>query len=324
MTTAFGKPVAGDDALAMRRVTTIGECMVELAPEQQAGLFRQGFAGDTFNTLWYLKSLRPEWTTRYFTRVGDDAVSSEMVAMMANAGIDTDHIAKDAARSVGLYLISLNQGERSFTYWRNQSAARQLGADRAALERAVEGMDLIYLSGITLGILDDAGRATLLDVLRQARAAGATVAFDSNLRVRLWPSVEAMCAAIMEAAAVSDIVLPSYDDEADFFGDADPQATIDRYLRAGAGSVIVKNGAGSVHYNHSGATGVVIPKVQSVIVDTTSAGDSFNAGFFAELGRSGDVEAAIRLACEVAHQVIARRGALVPLDLDKLSPVESI
>jgi len=62
MTTAFGRPVAGDDALAMRRVTTIGECMVELAPEQQAGLFQQGFAGDTFNTLWYLKSLRPDWT----------------------------------------------------------------------------------------------------------------------------------------------------------------------------------------------------------------------------------------------------------------------
>ena len=36
------------------RVLAIGECMAELAPSDTDGDFRLGFAGDTFNTAWYL------------------------------------------------------------------------------------------------------------------------------------------------------------------------------------------------------------------------------------------------------------------------------
>ena len=93
------------------RVVCIGECMVELAPAGD-GLLRQGFAGDSFNTAWYLRQLRPDWVVDYVSRVGVDAISGAMLDFMAGAGIGTAHVARVADRTVGLYLITLNKGER--------------------------------------------------------------------------------------------------------------------------------------------------------------------------------------------------------------------
>ena len=124
-----------------------------------------------------------------------------------------------------------------------------------------------------------------------------------------------MRASIMDGARVSDLILPSFDEEAEFFGDESMAATCTRYLDAGADAVVVKNGGGEVHYDFLGRTGIVVPKPVHTIVDTTSAGDSFNSGFLAGLGRYASVEAAIDLASRMAGQVIGQKGALCTLDL---------
>ncbi len=295
------------------RFVSIGECMVEMAPAAAADEFRLGYAGDTFNTAWYVKMLAPDWGSRFVSRVGRDSVSDRMLAMMAQSGIETEHVARDADRSVGLYLISLKDGERSFSYWRDGSAARRLADDKAMLSKAMAGGDILYFTGITMAILDAAGRDTLIEVLGNARAAGKRIVFDSNLRPRLWGSTQEMTANVMRAAGISDVVLPSYDDEADHFGDADMDATLARYLDAGAGTVVVKNGAGEIQYAHQGVRGKVVPAPAAAIVDTTSAGDSFNAGFVVGLQKTGDIERAIKAGAVVAGHVIGQKGALVPL-----------
>lgn len=297
------------------RFVSMGECMVEMATTDQPGQFKMGFAGDTFNTAWYVKTLAPAWESRFVSRVGSDEVSTQMLAMMTGAGINTDHVLRSVDRSAGLYLISVKDGERSFSYWRDRSAARQLADDEDALTAATEDADVVYFSGITMAILDAAGRARLLGTVQKARAAGKTVVFDSNLRPRLWANPDEMTQTVMQAATVSDIVLPSYDDEAAHFGDTDIIATRDRYLNAGASIVVVKDGAGEIHYSKDGQTGCVKPPVATQIVDTTSAGDSFNAGFLVGLAQSGSMQDAIRLAAEVAGQVIGQKGALVPLSV---------
>ena len=128
---------------------------------------------------------------------------------------------------------------------------------------AMNASDLIYFSGITLAILPAKGRETLLTAARKARAAGKTIAFDPNLRPRLWVSDTEMTETIMQAATVSDIVLPSFEDEADWFGDANPKATADRYLNAGAVTVIVKNGADPVLYAEGSSNYAEVPVTAS-------------------------------------------------------------
>ncbi|KEO60406.1 sugar kinase [Thioclava indica] len=295
------------------RFLAIGECMAELAPTGEARDYSLGFAGDTFNTAWYLARLRPENAVSFFTAVGSDPISQQMRDAFRESGIDDSHVQTVPDRTVGLYLISLNNGERSFSYWRGQSAARQLANDPQALAEAMDAADLIYFSGITLAILSSASRETLLTALRDARASGKTIAFDPNLRPRLWSAPSEMTKAVMQGAAVSDIALPSFEDEADWFDDANPTATADRYAAAGATTIVVKNGGDPVCYRQGDTRGNVEVPALSCVVDTTAAGDSFNAAILAGIEANTPLPESIAQACRLAGQVVQGKGALVPV-----------
>ena len=295
------------------RILSIGEAMLELSSAGQGDLWRLGIAGDTLNTAWYLhRLLRDEARVEYFTRVGTGEFSQKMLDFLAAEGIGADHIPRDPAREIGLYAISLKDGERSFSYWRDTSAAKLLGDDPAALDRALAGARIAYFSGISVAILSDRGRANLRDALARARTQGTMVVFDPNLRPRLWPDAAAMLAGIETAASGADLVLPSFDDEATHFGDVDAAATIRRYLDLGAGHVVVKNGGGPMHFGGSQGAGDLPELTPDTPVDTTAAGDSFNAGYLAAMLQGADCADAIHAGHRLSRQVIRHRGALVP------------
>lgn len=294
------------------RVVSIGEAMVELAPEAD-GLYRQGFAGDTFNTVWHMGQLlagRAE--AGFVTTLGMDRFSDRFAADMARDGLDASGLMRSADHTMGLYLIELDGVERSFHYWRKDSAARRLADDAEALAQAIGAAGLIHVSGITLAILDDAARARLLAVLSAKRAAGAVISFDPNVRPRLWASPDACRAAIRDMLAVTDIALPSLDDERALWGDPDAGATIARMADAGVREIVVKDGAGPVHAG--GAFSPVrldTPPVTS-IRDTTGAGDAFNAGYLAARLRGFDVADAVRSGQGLSGLVITCLGARAP------------
>lgn len=296
----------------MTRILGIGECMVEMAPTDVAGTYKMGFAGDTMNTAWYLRRLLgTDHQVDYFSAVGTDSASDQMLDFLEGAGIGTDHIARNANRTVGLYMIQLNEGERSFSYWRGQSAARTLAQDDTLLENALMGADVAFFSGITLAILPKGDRDRFLAILAAFKAAGGTVVFDPNLRPKLWKSKEDMTSAIMQAAAVSSISLPSHEDEAEWFGDADSLATAARYAKAGARTVLVKNGPAEILIRADNTVTTLSPEKISAVVDTTAAGDSFNAGYLAAIVQGASEMEAAAAGAVLAGKVIRSRGALV-------------
>lgn len=302
----------------MTRLVALGECMVELAPIATERQFRMGFAGDTLNTAWYLRRLLgSNHQIDYFTAVGTDVVSEHMIGFLKQAGIGTEHILRRADKSVGLYMIQLHGGERSFSYWRSDSAARSLAADPQPLQAALEGADFAYFSGITLAILPPEDRIRFLTVLRWFRDSGGCVVFDPNLRPKLWASLQEMTAAVMQAAAVSDITLPSYDDEAQWFGDENPAATLERYLCAQRGCCVVKNGADRLLVAEGGQRFGCDPNPDVRVVDSTAAGDSFNAGFIAARLQGAGLRDAVQAGASLAAQVVVKRGALVETSLPK-------
>lgn len=308
------------------QILAIGEVMLELAPAGDANgkkLLALGYAGDTYNTSVYLARLGV--ATAYFTRLGDDPYSSEVLDLMKNEGLDTSSVERVPGRTAGLYLIA-NQanGERSFSFWRGQSPAREMfatPASTALLEERLLQVPYAYLSGVTLGILADEARASLLRILANFRARGGKVVFDNNYRPQLWRDLNHARQAMSAALAVADIALLTDDDEARLWSSGEERAILDRCLGAGVTEVVIKRGPAPVLVAiKPGSDGygerceVEVPQVPHV-VDTTAAGDSFNAGYLAERFAGGGVVPAATYGSRCAGLVIQHRGAIVARDV---------
>lgn len=294
---------------------SIGECMIEMSGGEDRQ-YRMGFAGDTLNTAWYARALLPaDWSVDYVTALGDDLYSAQMRAFIDENGIGTGHIQEIKGRRPGLYLIHQAGGDRHFTYWRGQSAAKLLADDAEALDAALKGADIVYFSGISLAILAPRARGKLMKAIVKARNAGARVVFDPNVRPALWTSPEVMGSALTAAATIADVVMPTHSDEAPVFGDASAEATAERYLGIGVEEVVVKDGAAPALVATAGLRESVPASKPEKIVDPTGAGDSFNGAYLAARMAGRDPVAAAKAAHRIAGIVIGHKGALVEPNL---------
>lgn len=291
---------------------SIGECMVELSGGA-GGMFRLGFAGDTLNAAWYARMALPDsWDVSYFTAVGDDRYSKAMLDFLGEGGISTRLVQTIPGKRPGLYIIHQEAGDRQFTYWRENSAARLLADDAERLLQAAAQADAIYVSGITLAILKPARRNELIAVMEGARDDGKLVAFDPNIRPALWPDVGEMRSSIMLAASSSSIVLPTFSDEAPFFGDRSAEHTVRRYLESGAREIVVKDGPNPVHVSTGRNSLFVSVEEVDDIVDATGAGDAFNGAYLAARLQGASPEISARSGARMAGKVIRHQGALLP------------
>jgi 2-dehydro-3-deoxygluconokinase len=296
-------------------IAAVGECMLELSG-QIGSTWRMGFAGDTFNTLYAMHALaEPGRHADYVSAFGDDSFSRDQIDFMKGHGIGIASSPIIPGARPGLYAITLDGAERSFTYWRSDSAARRLADDPAVLAKSLENRELVYFSGITLAILTSQARRNVVDALAAVRAKGCHIAFDPNFRSRLWPDLAVAREAAMEALGVADIVLPTFPDEQALFGDEAPETAVKRLQTAGVGEIVVKNGQQPALICHYDLTEEVPAIAVPHPVDTTGAGDAFNGAYLAARLLGAPPAEAVRRAHRVAAAVITVRGALAPVEM---------
>jgi len=295
------------------RVICVGEVMVELSRGND-GRYGMGFGGDTFNTAVYLA--RAGIPAAYATAMGDDPYSDGLMALATAEGVNGDLIRRMRGRMPGLYLIETDaKGERKFYYWRETSPARDLFElpDWAAVAEALLSARLVYFSGVTLSLYSNTGIGRFLAALELARRQGVKVAFDGNFRPRGWKGDVARARTVFaEALKRVDIALPTFEDEATLWGAANPEATVERLQAFGIGEIVVKNGSSTALVaDKNGREHVPVPEVVEPI-DTTAAGDSFNAAYLAARLNGENPLAAASAAHGLAAQVIRHRGAIMP------------
>jgi 2-dehydro-3-deoxygluconokinase len=295
----------------MIRVACIGECMLELSGRDFQAM-ALSYGGDTLNTAVYLSRLGVD--VEYVTALGDDPYSDWMIEQWRTEGVGVDLTLRVEGRTPGLYAIQTDDsGERRFFYWRDQAPARDLfslpgGGD---ISERLRDFGFIYLSGITLSLYTPAQLTTLYTALDAARSAGCKIVFDTNYRPRGWTSPLAAQQTITNLLSRVDIATPTFDDDQQVFGDANAEACADRLHAAGVGEVVVKmDSKGCLISNDSGRE-IISTVARDDAVDTTGAGDSFNAGYLAARITGSSPVAAAKRAHLLAGEVIMHPGAIM-------------
>lgn len=286
-----------------------GEAMIELSgvSAENAHL---GVAGDVLNTGIYVA--RHGIPVSFLSAVGTDSMSARVIQACGSESIDTSLVSRLPDKTVGLYAIETDeQGERSFTYWRNDSAARHMLSERAhELSSAICASSMFYFSGITLAILASENIPGFVSLLRQIRREGGRVAFDTNYRPRLWGCRQDAIDTIAIVQKEIDVVVTTFEDDHLLFGDATPDDCHRRWTWGGVREVCVKHGpeGALISPGHW-----VRPDFTIKPIDTTGAGDSFNGGYFSARLKGATAADAAQAGNSLAAKVLSHKGAILPL-----------
>ncbi|MFC0180586.1 sugar kinase [Thorsellia kenyensis] len=306
----------------MLNIGMLGECMIELKGEPFRSV-SQSYGGDTLNTAVYLsRCIRNNFNetdvkVHFVTAVGEDALSQKLVEKWVEEGIETDFVFTSKTRHCGLYFIQLDErGERSFQYWRNDSAAKYFFTefyDDKRIELLAQ-LDYLLLSGISLAILPDEDKPKLIELLKKLKAKDVTIVFDGNFRPKLWGDLDISTIKgwYEEIYKLCDIALVTDEDEFAIFGKCHTDALLSRLHHYGVDKIVIKMGADGCLLSQFGEEKkhVATEKIPHV-VDTTSAGDSFNAGFLYGIFSGDSLVGACDFGNYVAGQVIQYPGAII-------------
>ncbi|PVX39206.1 2-keto-3-deoxygluconate kinase [Pasteurella langaaensis DSM 22999] len=299
----------------MKKIAIFGECMIELNGEP-FGSMHQTYGGDTLNTATYLARVSQgnQLEISYISALGTDKLSQGMLAHWQNDGIKTDWVLFDKARQPGLYLIQLDKfGERTFLYWRNQSAARYVLQHQNYPEilAQLSTVDVIYLSGISLAILPENDRTLFIQQLADLKKAGVKIAFDSNYRPALWDNLQQTQNCYQALLPLVDVALVTFDDEQLVWQDENEQQTISRLKQYNIETIVVKSGKNGAICCHNDEIVNVPTEIVESVVDTTSAGDAFNAGFFNGYLQNRSLITCCQRGNRLAGIVIQHKGAII-------------
>jgi 2-dehydro-3-deoxygluconokinase len=289
-------------------IVSIGEPMIEFNQTRPGEPnYLQGFGGDSSNMI--IAAARSGARTAYVTRLGDDEFGRMFLELWRSEGVETAGVGVDAQAHTAVYFVTHGPQGHLFSYLRAGSAASRMRPEDLPLE-LVRGARFVHASGISMAISESAAD-TVLAAFAAARAAGARVSFDSNLRLKLWPIARAR-AMIGAAAGLADYFFPSIEDARALSGLEDAHAIVEWALRLGAKVVLLKLGPdGVIVADANRRERIAGLKVDAV--DATGAGDCFCGATLARLVSGDPILEAARYANAAAALATTGFGAVAPL-----------
>jgi 2-dehydro-3-deoxygluconokinase len=252
----------------------------------------------------------------FIGRVGDDGLGTAIVRRLRGEGVDVARLRVEAAAPTGVMIRERRAfGPSEVTYRRANSAGSRLSPEDLTRDPGFRGARWVHLTGITPA-LSASARAATEQAIDLARAAGATVSFDVNLRRRLWSTAEAT-PVLAALARRADVVFGS-PDEIELVGGGSESAS--RLLEDGVSLVVTKDGPEGARSLDATGHAVAMPAfpVQTTI-DPVGAGDAFCAGFIAARLQGQAIELAMAWGAACGAAVAAVEG-----DIDGLPTSEEL
>ena len=291
-------------------IVCLGEPMVEFTriedPEGRL-IFLQGFGGDTSNCA--IAAARQGARVGYVTALGTDRFGDMYMDLWREERIDTFGVTRDPDAATAAYFIQPVAQGRDFTYYRKGSAASRMTPDALPVEM-IRRAKFLYISAISQAISESALK-TVDRAIDIAKDAGVKVAYDFNLRLKLW-DLETARQVIHATARRADVLLPSLDEARVLTALEDPTEILEFYAGLDSEIVALKRGEEGVTVFAGGMRQTILPP-EVTVVDTSGAGDTFAGGFLARLAIGDNPYDAARYGVVAASLSTTGFGAISPI-----------
>jgi sugar/nucleoside kinase (ribokinase family) len=226
-------------------------------------------------------------------RVGDDPAGRQATAELTTAGVRCAHVVDPTAPTCGVVVLVDGQGQR--TMLSDRGAAARLAATDLPPALLADAAHL-HLSGYVL--LDESSRPAGLHLLAAARAAGLTTSVD--------PQVAAPIGGFIDLVDGVDLLLPNTDELAALTGSAEPGSATGLLGKVGA-IAVTRGAAGACWVDRNGV--VAVPAERVECVDSTGAGDAFDAATLIAWLAGAAPEDVLRAGVSAGTKAVQQVGA---------------
>lgn len=303
-------------------VVALGELLVDFTQNGFSGqgnpLYEANPGGAPCNVLAMLKRLGKRCA--FIGKVGDDMFGKRLRGTIEDIGIDTEALVMDKSVSTTLAFVkTYENGDRDFSFFRNPGADMMLRSDD--IREDIVSATRIFHFG-TLSMTHGMVRTATKKAVNTAKANGALISFDPNLRPPLWSSLDLAKAQIRWGLSQCDI-LKIADNEIEFLTgcrDFDEGAAFLRKKYPSIRLINITAGADG-SYSYYQGNRVFVPAFRlGGTIETTGAGDTFCACVLNSVLEKGiddlsedDIREMLRFANAAAYLVTTKKGALLSM-----------
>ncbi len=228
--------------------------------------------------------------SRLIARVGEDRFGEDALALYDREGVDAGAVLQDEAAATGAgFVIVREDGENEITVAPGAND-RLDGEDvLAAADRIIGGDDLVPADVLLVGL--EVPDEPVVAAVELATGAGVPVVCNPAPARELPEALLGGTTALTPNRSEANVLVGEEPD-----ADTDPETVADELRSMGPDAVVITLGAEGALVAESGAvTRVEAPDVEAV--DTTGAGDAFNAAFAVALAADSDIVEAARIGC---------------------------
>ena len=284
--------------------------MIEISNIKNS-LYNQSFAGDTLNFCNYLD--KKKLNAFFLSAIGKSEINQSLLDFVKSKNISTKYIKQINQFEVGLYLIkNKDNGEKQFFYWRDESAAKHYfnNIDFLNLYKELKNFDYIYFSGITLSIIHISKINNFIKLLRLLKSKKIKIVFDFNIRPTRWnkKNLNNFFDAVLKFV---DICFLSGEDM-NYWKNKNNIKSYEQIVR----KYKIKH---SIFRKNAKFTYVFLNKTRYVfrnkllkkVVDTSGAGDGFNAAYLSNFIVNNDPVLALKAGSSLGSKIVMKKGAIV-------------
>lgn len=290
-------------------ILCIGEILADLIGKEENGRhsYDMFIGGAPFNVA--VNAKRAGAKVGFIGRVGKDPIGKFLITTAKKVNLDYTDIQTDGERNTTLAIVSLNNGERDFAFFRHDAADFNIDISKIDIKRYTD-LNIVHLGSLMLS--EEKGRFFAGNIVKTVKNEGKLLSFDVNFRMDLYNDTESAIKAYKPFIEAADILKFSDDEIKTYTKKEDLGAAVKAVKKENTLLLISMGSRGSM-YVYNDLSGV-IPSKKVVPVDTTGAGDAFFGTVLAYLDgkefTKENIEIALKKGNEAGAGTVLFKGAV--------------